>query len=227
MNIRQVSPRLKEFPPLPTPVRTIRRIGRFYVALGQIAARSLGSNPRLGAGIALVGLIAFGSSFAPAHADEWGCEVLLCAASDNPSWHGVESCHPPMQRLITAMGEPGFSWPTCTEGGTGKPGYERFADCPTGWQPAQGEEDSGHGLSEDLSLCTRTVNVCGSKQSDSDNRGGNDPIDVDRITRVYSSSSTCEYSESIARPLREQPYYFDLPGEQGGAPERHYFDLEE
>ena len=69
---------------------------------------------------------------APATASEWGCEVLLCASSSNPSWRGVSACHPPMNRLISAMKKPGFDWPTCPEAGTGSPGHERYADCPEG-----------------------------------------------------------------------------------------------
>ena len=57
---------------------------------------------------------------APAAASEWGCEVLLCASSSNPSWRGVPACHPPMNRLISAMKKPGFDWPTCPEAGTGR-----------------------------------------------------------------------------------------------------------
>lgn len=45
-------------------------------------------------------------------ASEWGCEVLLCASSSNPSWRGVPACRPPMYRLISAMKGWGFSWPT-------------------------------------------------------------------------------------------------------------------
>lgn len=71
---------------------------------------------------------------APAAASEWGCEVLLCASSSNPSWRGVSACHPPMNRLISAMKKPGFDWPTCPEAGTGSPGHERYADCPEGYR---------------------------------------------------------------------------------------------
>lgn len=47
----------------------------------------------------------------------WGCQILLCAASKNPSWQGVGYCVPPMQKLISAMKKPGFSWPICEEAG--------------------------------------------------------------------------------------------------------------
>lgn len=46
-----------------------------------------------------------------AEASEWGCEVLLCASSSNPSWRGVPACHPPMHRLISAMKGWGFRGP--------------------------------------------------------------------------------------------------------------------
>lgn len=68
--------------------------------------------------IAALGLAAAGSAFSGSGtASEWGCEVLLCASSSNPSWRGVPACHLPMYRLISAMKRPGFSWPTCPEGG--------------------------------------------------------------------------------------------------------------
>jgi hypothetical protein len=57
-----------------------------------------------------------------AEASEWGCKVLLCASSSNPSWRGVPACHPPMYRLISAMRRPGFSWPTCPRGRNGQTG---------------------------------------------------------------------------------------------------------
>lgn len=37
-----------------------------------------------------------------ASASEWGCEVLLCAASSNRSWQSIASCRPPMEKLISA-----------------------------------------------------------------------------------------------------------------------------
>lgn len=99
----------------------------------------------------------------PDNASDWGCEVLLCAASNNPSWQAVPSCRPPMERLISEMSRPGFSWPTCPEGGSGKPGYDRYENCPAGWTPSTGLNDSGpRGVGSDLSQCTRRVDLCAS-----------------------------------------------------------------
>lgn len=47
----------------------------------------------------------------------------------------------------------------------------------------------------------------------------------DGVTRVYSGRNGCEMTEYVARPLRDQPYYFDISTLQGGSAERHYFDL--
>jgi hypothetical protein len=89
-------------------------------------------------------------------ASEWGCEVLLCASSLNPSWRGVPACHPPMYRLISAMKGWGFSWPTCPEAGTGQPGYEVYDECPAGWSVGSSGQD--HGGQDDL--CVQVRNTC-------------------------------------------------------------------
>lgn len=109
--------------------------------------------------LSLLSVLMFSLPLSSVEASERGCEVVLCAASDNPSWHGVKACHPPMKPLISAMERPGFSWPTCPEGGAGKPGYERYANCPAGW--TQTHQDFDHGRSGELSRCNPTVNSCG------------------------------------------------------------------
>lgn len=150
--------------------------------------------------------LAIAASVRNAAATEWGCEVLLCASSSNPSWHSVAACHPPMERLIEAMSHPGFSWPTCPEAGTGKPGYERFADCPQGWTPASdpGMEHGGGGLS----YCVRKNSSC------ADNR---------RISIRHGGS--CLLAEYRSRPLRSDPYYFDMRDHNDGTLARHWFNL--
>jgi hypothetical protein len=133
-----------------------------------------------------------------AKASEWGCEVLLCASSTDPSWHGIPACHPPMERLIAAMSSWGFSWPTCAEAGTGNPGYQKYADCPSGW--TVGHSEIGHGGGGEPNLCVK--------------RGGR-----------CSRRDGCSETVSIARPVREEPYYFDIPTASGPVT-RHWFSLQ-
>lgn len=173
--------------------------------------------------MASAGLIT-GIYLQPASASEWGCEVLLCAASSNPSWRGVQACHPPMNRLISAMKRPGFSWPTCPEGGAGKPGYDEFKECPAGWTPISGGE-SDNGFGSGLSRCMRTGNECGGFRGGQGWRG-TDREDSSNITRTYNGDSGCDYTEYMARPRREEPYYFDIEDAETRTSTRHYFQLQ-
>ncbi|WP_432349947.1 hypothetical protein WMC41_31075 (plasmid) [Shinella yambaruensis] len=145
---------------------------------------------------------------APAAASQWGCEVLLCASSSSPSWRGVPACHPPMNRLISAMKKPGFDWPTCPEAGTGSPGHERYAECPAGYQvESRGDRN---GFAREGDLCVKTVNVCQGKAH------GFQSSDRQR---------SCIQTVSISRPLRSEPYYFDIKNDTSGQTERHWFGL--
>lgn len=135
-----------------------------------------------------------------ADASEWGCEVLLCASSSNPSWRGVPACQPPMNRLISAMRGWNFSWPTCPEAGTGKPGYERYADCPSGWNVDYSDRDRG-GTQADI--CVQVRNTC---------------------PRGFGGAEDCRQTATMPRPTREDPYYFDIRSDDGNVT-RHWFNL--
>lgn len=153
-------------------------------------------------------LLVIGGLGVPAQASDWGCEVLLCASSSNPSWRGVPACHPPMTRLISAMRRPDFDWPTCPAAGTGSPGFERYADCPAGYQV--GSSQDRNGFTGEGDLCVKTVNICqGNTQGfyNSDRQQG------------------CIQTVSISRPLRSEPYYFDIKNDTSGQTERHWFEL--
>ncbi|CDZ55181.1 Hypothetical protein NGAL_HAMBI2427_60720 [Neorhizobium galegae bv. orientalis] len=158
-------------------------------------------------------------------ASEWGCEVLLCAASSNPSWQGIESCHPPMEKLISAMKKPGFSWPTCPEGGAGKPGYEPYADCPMGWTATAGGDGNGDLSRQEFSKCMRQVTSCegGSRWSRFSDSGGS--ARAPGITRHYRGDNSCSYTEFQDRPRRSEPYFFDIRDQTTGKDERHWFAL--
>lgn len=142
-----------------------------------------------------------------AAASEWGCKILLCASSSDPSWRGVPACHPPMYRLISAMKRPGFSWPICPEGGAGKPGHEPYADCPAGWAATTDPNSGRRGSLK--SHCARTVNLC------SENRR----------TRSGRDGESCTRTEIMARGLRQDPYYFEIKDDTDGTVSRHWFGL--
>lgn len=118
-----------------------------------------------------------------AQAGEWGCEVFLGASSSNPSWRGVPACHPPMYRLISAMRGWSFSWPTCPEASTGKPGYEAYEDCPADWNVGYSKSDHGGGQPD---LCVQVRDTC---------------------PAGFSGRDSCQQTITMPRPLREDPYF--------------------
>jgi hypothetical protein len=176
--------------------------------------------------IILVGIVSL-AQLRGAKASEWGCEVLLCAASSNPSWRSVAECHSPMERLIDAMKRPGFSWPTCPEGGSGQPGYEQYADCPAGWSAVAAPDKYGRSNSATLSQCTRTASSCQGRRDSSGSGSSNrlTPTTADGLIRVPVGKNGCDYRDYIARPRRKEPYYFDIENQDSATSSRHYFEL--
>jgi hypothetical protein len=104
-----------------------------------------------------------------------------------------------MNRLISAMRDWNFSWPTCPEAGTGKPGHEAYDECPAGW--SVGHSDNDHKGRGEPNLCTQTRTTCGRRVRDD-----------------------CQRTVSMPRPLRNDPYYFDIT-HADGVTTRHWFNL--
>ncbi|MBB6469167.1 hypothetical protein HNQ96_005056 [Aminobacter lissarensis] len=157
--------------------------------------------------IVAFGLAAASSFPCAALASEWGCKILLCASSSDPSWRGVPACHAPMYKLISAMKQPGFSWPTCPEAGTGRPGHEQFEDCPSGWVATTSPNSDRR--SSRKSHCAREINLCGEG----------------RRARSGRDGESCTRTEVVARGLRQDPYYFDINDDTDGSVSRHWFSL--
>ena len=98
------------------------------------------------------------------------------------------------------MDRPGFSWPTCPEAGTNRPGYERYDECPEGWSVGYSNQDRGGG---EPNLCVQVRNTC---------------------PAGFRSREDCQQIVSMPRPVRENPYYFDIRHDDGNAT-RHWFSL--
>ncbi len=134
--------------------------------------------------------------------DEFGCKVLLCAASENPNWRGVPYCVPVMAKLYSMMKAWSFTWPVCSAAGTGGPGYEPYDDCPAGWQANVIGSGSSSGV---LSVGGQgnAQHVC--QRYSQSFFGCNDG----NKSSVATGHSSC--LETIPRPVRADPYYFDIP----------------
>ncbi|WP_313606995.1 hypothetical protein [Rhizobium sp.] len=179
-----------------------------------------------------------GLALAPAspHAEdaEWGCQILLCAASQSPSWHGVPYCVPPMSKLITAMAKPHFSWPVCHAANSGKPGHQEYEDCPVGIRPAptpSGRDSDGLGGAE-MSQCFKIVNQCRDRSAfrsqygdQSENARNGITVTPVQDNSDHWTGNRCEVRVSQPRPRKADPYYFDIPDENGTT-KRVWFNLD-
>lgn len=141
----------------------------------------------------------------------WGCQVLLCAASQNPSWHGVPYCVPPMKKLISAMSRPGFSWPICQEAKAGKPGRDMYEDCPAGTKVGYSTRGRD-GIRGEPDQCVKTVDVCKERRDQGYRRfnGG--------------GGERCIKEVATPRPRRANPWFFDIPNDKS-VKERFWFNL--
>lgn len=136
----------------------------------------------------------------------FGCQVLLCAASRNPSWRGVPYCGPVMQRLFQQLRR-GGSWPTCPEGRVGRPGYDPFEACLAPAVPAS----QGRGDERSLRLGDASGDLCALR------------IEPPRVCSSESSDCGVRY-ELSPRPRRSEPWYVDI--ETGEGTTRFWFSLE-
>jgi hypothetical protein len=176
-------------------------------------------------GLISTALVAAGTLWAalPTQAQQqdasWGCQVLLCAASRNPSWHGVSYCVPPMTKLIAAMAKPGFSWPICHEAKAGEPGREIYEQCPEGTKI--GYSDSGsNSTSREPDRCVKTVNICKERSS----RTGYNRDNPTTYRTKGDGTNNCIQEISTPRPRRADPWFFDIPNDQN-VKQRHWFNL--
>ncbi|MCO5067034.1 MAG: hypothetical protein M9924_21950 [Rhizobiaceae bacterium] len=186
---------------------------------------------------AVISLTAHG---AKAQDASFGCKILLCVASQNPSWQGVPYCVPPVLKLLAIRKvHPGY-WPSCPEAGTGKPGYAQYEDCPQGWSPYSAPGDRP-GQFREAARCR--IDASQLPQSVSYNRqryGGGDggsiitaTVQIDgkpiqaHIDRVFDDGRgyrTNTYLD-IPRPRRPDPWYFDIRNKDTGKVQRFFFNL--
>ncbi len=89
---------------------------------------------------------------------------------------------------------------TCPEAGTGKPGHEAYDECPAGWSVGSSNQNRG-GVQADLCVQVRISCPSGFRGRDG-----------------------CEQTVTMSRPLREDPYYFDITAGDGKVT-RHWFNL--
>lgn len=154
----------------------------------------------------------------------FGCKILLCVASQNPSWQGVSYCVPPVLKLLAIRKvHPGY-WPSCPEAATHKPGYAEYEDCPAGTTPTTINRESDHGGNvHGIPACAKPVQTaCSRLYNRNDSRGINSYQEHAEFQRV---GNVCTTTEITPRPRRKDPYYFDIRNKVTGNVERYHFNL--
>lgn len=177
---------------------------------------------------AVIGLSISGANTQDA---SFGCKILLCVASPNPSWQGVPYCVPPVLKLLGIRKVHPSYWPSCPEAGTHKPGYAQYEDCPAGTAPTTINRDSDHGGNlRGAPACAKSVQVACSTPYNRDNHFG-DYQQIDGHSRftnyagIQRVGNVCTTTEIIPRPRRKDPYYFDIRNKDSGKVSRYYFNL--
>ncbi|WP_245482169.1 hypothetical protein, partial [Mesorhizobium sp. M7A.F.Ca.US.001.04.1.1] len=188
----------------------------------------------LGGAVAIAGAAALPSQ---SKASEWGCRVLLCLSGD---WQGTPSCHPPIYKLIAAMEAPGFNWPTCPQANSSAARFEKYEDCPSGWQGSS--EPDRPGLGQERNICriaadrlTLPVTFMNSRLGQNhDNGSGQAQIEIDgKVVAATTQTAGNDRGHSlgngptyytIPRPMRGKPWFIEYD-DANGARQKSWFNL--
>ncbi|BAV52966.1 Uncharacterized protein MLTONO_p0496 (plasmid) [Mesorhizobium loti] len=190
----------------------------------------------------LVGAVAImGAAALPSQskASEWGCQVLLCLSGD---WQGTPSCHPPIYKLIAAMEAPGFDWPTCPQANSSAARFEKYEDCPSGWQAVGSSESDRPGSGQERNICRVAAdrlslpvvfknNALGGNRGDRSRSvlieiGGKvvaATIQTAGNDRGHSLGNGPTYY-TISRPMREKPWFIEYD-DANGMRQKSWFNL--
>jgi len=139
--------------------------------------------------LAAVSLIA---AMSPVHADDWGCEVLLCLA--NPAGPlAAAACVPPIKKLWRELAR-GHAFPTCLTAHTSNQTYTRYdtattRNCP----PAYLYYAGAHGTELRCALGGVVTTVVEGKP-------------VSRIWWADETQTYTEYSTYSAPPSKAKQY---------------------
>lgn len=145
-----------------------------------------------------------------AHADNWGCEVIICLSNPGGPTE-FAACRPPIEKLWTHLAK-GHSFPTCSGVGfsASQPGYEPYY-CNTGFRltPRYGDRGREAGC---VSVEPREVSSSRCTFGDHDRGGQQSPAhwvrDGDRMV--------CKATVTTAPNRRDKPRFVDVTIEGAG-----------
>ncbi|WP_132536719.1 hypothetical protein [Rhizobium sp. PP-F2F-G48] len=136
-----------------------------------------------------------------AHADDWGCEVILCLSNPGGPMQFGE-CRPPIEKLLHHLAK-GRSFPTCSGAGfsASAPGYEPYF-CSTGSRLTSRYSD-GRREAVCVSVAPREVNSSRCLSDDDNRRSTARWVrDGDRLV--------CKETVAAAPNRRDKPRFVDI-----------------
>ncbi|MER9953178.1 hypothetical protein [Mesorhizobium sp. M0047] len=172
-------------------------------------------------------------------ASEWGCQVLLCLSGD---WKGTPSCHPPIYKLIAAMEAPSFNWPTCPQANCSAARFEKYEDCPSGWQAVGSSESDRPGLGQERNICRIAADrfslpvVFKNNGLGGLHRDGSRQVQIEIDGKVVTAKIQTAGNErghslgngptyyTIPRPMRGKPWFIEYD-DANGVRQKSWFNL--
>ncbi len=125
------------------------------------------------------------------------------------------------------MEAPGFSWPTCPQANSSAARFEKYEDCPSGWQAAGSSESDRPGLGQERNICriaadrlTLPVTFTNSRLGQNhDNRSQQAQIEINGkvvTAKIQTAGKDRGHAlgngptyYTIPRPTREKPWFIE------------------
>jgi hypothetical protein len=152
--------------------------------------------------VAAASLASFSFVFdSKAHADDWGCQVILCLSNPGGPTQFAE-CRPPIERLWSELAK-GHSFPSCSGAGfqMSRPGYEPYY-CDEGYRLTIRYGDHG----QEASCVSSTPQTVSDSECYSDRRNSGSSSG----SSWNGKEPECQRYVTMPPRVRSQPRYVDV-----------------
>jgi hypothetical protein len=140
------------------------------------------------------------------------------------------------------MKAPGFNWPTCPQANSSAARFEKYEDCPSGWQAVGGNNSDRPGMGQERNICridsdrlTLPVTFINSRLGQNHENGSRQPqteIDGKFVTAKIQTTGNDRGPSlgngsayyTISRPMREKPWFIEYD-DANGTRQKSWFNL--
>jgi len=140
------------------------------------------------------------------------------------------------------MEAPGFNWPTCPQANSSAARFEKYEDCPSGWQAVGNSGSDRPGLGQEWNICriaadklTLPVTFTNSRLGQNhDNGSGQAQIEINGkvvTAKIQTAGNDRGHAlgngptyYTISRPMRGKPWFIEYD-DANGMRQKSWFDL--